>query len=96
MSRDPNTDSPRCTATSKRARERCKRAPSPGLTVCRMRGAGGGRPIKHGPLLDGRYSTVLGRLRRSYEEALAYESLLDLGPTLALLDVRAEQLLEQV
>ena len=91
MSKDPKTDRPRCTATSKRTRERCKRAPSPGWAVCRMHGAGGGRPIKHG-----RYSKVLGRLRTSYEEALAQESLLDLGPTLALLDVRAGQLLQQV
>ena len=81
----------RCTARSKRTGEPCKRSPAPGWGVCKMHGAGGGRPIVHG-----RYSKVLGRFRKSYEEALANESLLDLGPTLALLDVRAEQLLEHV
>ena len=86
-----NENRSRCTAKSKRSKERCQNTPVPGWNVCRMHGAGGGRPIKHG-----RYSKVLGRLRKSYEEALAHESLLDLGPTLALLDVRAEQLLEQV
>ena len=38
-------NAPRCTATSKRSRERCKAPAVRGRTVCRFHGAGGG----HGP-----------------------------------------------
>ena len=36
--------SPRCTATSKRTRSRCKAPAVTGWTVCRFHGAGGGGP----------------------------------------------------
>jgi hypothetical protein len=56
-----------------------------------MHGAGGGRPIVHG-----RYSKVLKRLRDRYEAALEDESLLDLRPTIAVMDIRIEDLLRRV
>lgn len=56
-----------------------------------MHGAGGGRPIVHG-----RYSKVLKRLRKRYEAALEGQGLLDLRPTLALLDLRIDDLLRRV
>lgn len=46
----------RCRAKSKRSGVRCRKKPEPGRRVCRMHGAGGGRPIIHG-----RYSKVLAR-----------------------------------
>jgi hypothetical protein len=53
--RDPFQKSPRCTATSKRTRERCKAPAVRGWTVCRFHGARGGAPrggangsFKHG------------------------------------------------
>ncbi len=36
--------SPRCTATSKRTRERCRAPAVKGWSVCRFHGAGGGAP----------------------------------------------------
>ena len=36
--------SPRCTATSKRTRQRCKAPAVQGWNVCRFHGAGGGAP----------------------------------------------------
>ena len=81
----------RCTAKSKRTGERCKRPPATGWGVCRMHGAGGGRPIVHG-----RYSKVLKRLRGHYEAARDDENLLDLRPTIAVLDIRIEDILRRV
>lgn len=40
----PMHQSPRCTATSKRTRERCRAPAVKGWTVCRFHGAGGGGP----------------------------------------------------
>jgi hypothetical protein len=40
----PLQNSPRCTATSKRTRERCKAPAVRGWTVCRFHGARGGAP----------------------------------------------------
>lgn len=59
--------------------------------MCRMHGAGGGRPIVHG-----RYSKVFSRLKAGYEAALNDDSLLDLRPALAILDLRLNDLLARV
>ena len=40
----PFQKSPRCSATSKRTRERCKAPAMNGWTVCRFHGARGGAP----------------------------------------------------
>src|SRR5271166_1662506 len=40
----PFQESPRCSATSKWTRERCKAPAVRGWTVCRFHGAGGGAP----------------------------------------------------
>ena len=83
MGRFPVDGEPdRCTAMSKTTRERCTKPVVPGRSVCRYHGGLGGRPIVHG-----RYSKSLGRLREAYEEARADPALLELRDTIALLDV---------
>ena len=49
---------PRCTATSKRTRQRCKAPAVRGWNVCRFHGAGGGAPEgeANGAWKHGRYS----------------------------------------
>ncbi len=37
-------DAPRCTATAKSTRQRCRNPSKQGWTVCRLHGAGGGAP----------------------------------------------------
>lgn len=79
----------RCRARSKRALARgldgedarCKNEAEPGYTVCYFHGAGGGRPIVHG-----RYSKSMGKLRQAYETALADPELLNLNEQIAALD----------
>jgi len=83
MGRYPVDGQPdRCTAQSKTTKQRCTKTVVPGRSVCRFHGGLGGRPIIHG-----RYSKSLGRLREAYEEARADPGLLDLRDTIALLDV---------
>lgn len=50
--------SPRCTATSKRTRERCRAPAVKGWTVCRFHGAGGGAPRgkRNGQYRHGHYA----------------------------------------
>ena len=83
MGRYPVDGQPdRCTAQSKTTKQRCTKTVVPGRSVCRFHGGLGGRPIIHG-----RYSKSLGRLREAYEEARSDPGLLDLRDTIALLDV---------
>lgn len=83
MGRYPVDGQPdRCTAQSKTTGKRCTKTVVPGRSVCRFHGGLGGRPIIHG-----RYSKSLGRLREAYEEARSDPGLLDLRDTIALLDV---------
>ena len=56
---DP-TDAPRCTATAKGSRQRCKRRPIPGGTVC----------VKHGGGAPQVQEAAMARLRRLQHPAL--------------------------
>ena len=51
-------DSPRCTATSKRTRERCRAPAVTGWCVCRFHGARGGGPKgkRNGSYKHGRFT----------------------------------------
>ena len=83
MGRYPVDGQPeRCTAMSKSTRERCTKPVVQGRSVCRYHGGLGGRPIIHG-----RYSKSLGRLREAYEDSRSDPGLLELRDTIALLDV---------
>lgn len=71
---------------------RCGQPKVEGYEVCRYHGARGGRPIVHG-----RYSTKLGRLREAFEAAVEDEQgLMDLRQTMALLDVAVQQAAERL
>lgn len=73
---------PQCTATSKGSGERCKRLAVTGSTVCRVHGAGGGAPVKHG-----RYSKHLPkRLATRYRQLVSDRTLIDAQEHLALLE----------
>ena len=54
----PMHQSPRCSARSKRTRERCRAPAVKGWTVCRFHGAGGGGPKgkRNGQYRHGRYT----------------------------------------
>ena len=78
--------SPRCTATSKRTRKRCRAPAVNGWTVCRFHGAGGGAPkgkrngnYKHGlytnKAIEGRraLSALLRASRKSLDALLSGE-----------------------
>ena len=58
--------SPRCTATSKRTRERCRAPAVNGWTVCRFHGAGGGGPKgkRNGMYKQGLYTNEAVKERR--------------------------------
>jgi len=64
-----------------------------GWNVCRMHGAGGGRPIKHG-----RYSRVLKKsgLASHYDEAVEDRNLFDLKEPIALLEACLQRTTERV
>lgn len=80
-----------CTARSKTTGERCKRLAVTGSTVCRVHGAGGGAPVKHG-----RYSKYLPKqLATRYKQMLRERSLLDGTDHLALLETLIVERLEQ-
>src|SRR6202008_1060793 len=57
---------PRCSATSKRTRERCKAPAVRGWTVCRFHGAGGGAPKgkANGAYKHGLYTAEAKKERR--------------------------------
>ncbi len=80
--------SPRCTATSKRTRERCRAPAVTGWTVCRFHGAGGGAPKgkRNGQYRHGLYtqeaiaerralSALLRESRKSLDSLLAGEDI---------------------
>jgi hypothetical protein len=63
---------PRCSATSKRTRERCKAPAVRGWTVCRFHGAGGGGPRgkRNGMFKHGLYTNEAVKERRLLRELL--------------------------
>jgi hypothetical protein len=68
----PFQESPRCSATSKRTRERCKAPAVRGWTVCRFHGARGGAPKgeANGAYNHGLYTQDARAERRSLSELL--------------------------
>ena len=79
---EPGDEPNRCCAKAKSTQRRCGKPSVTGRRVCRLHGGMGGRPIVHG-----RRSRALGRLREAYNEARDDPSLMDLRDTLALLDI---------
>jgi hypothetical protein len=61
---------PRCSATSKRTRERCKAPAVRGWTVCRFHGARGGGPKgkRNGMYIHGLYTKEAVEERRFFRE----------------------------
>ena len=61
---------PRCSATSKRTRERCKAPAVRGWTVCRFHGARGGGPKgkRNGMYRQGLYTKEAVKVRRFFRE----------------------------
>ena len=77
---NPMNASPRCTATSKRTRQKCRSPAVNGWNVCRLHGAGGGAPCgeRHGQYRHGMRTKqaieerrTLSRLRRMVRETLS-------------------------
>ena len=64
--------SPRCTATSKRTRKRCRAPAVNGWTVCRFHGAGGGGPKgkRNGMYKHGLYTNEAIEERRALSALL--------------------------
>ena len=63
-------ESPRCTATSKRTRERCRAPAVTGCCVCRFHGARGGGPKgkRNGRYKHGRFTAEAIANRRAISE----------------------------
>ena len=76
----PFQKSPRCTATSKRTRERCKAPAVKGWSVCRFHGANGGGPSgsRNGRYVHGLYTREALEERKSIS-ALIQKSRKALG-----------------
>ena len=84
----------RCTAVSKRSGEHCRRAPTPGRSVCYYHGSKSPRGIASPNLTHGRYSQALpGRLLERYHTALADGVLLELRDEVAVLEARLVEVL---
>jgi hypothetical protein len=86
-----------CSAHSKRSGEGCKSRAVIGRTTCRMHG--GKTPVGIGSphLKSGRYSKLLpARLLERYQQQLTDPELLGLRDEIALLDARAEELVQQL
>ena len=81
----------KCHAKSKRTGKQCGQWALEGARVCRMHGAGGGRPVTHG-----RYSKALGKLAANYEASLNDRSLFDLREPVAALDGVTKRLMAMV
>ena len=81
----------KCHAKSKRTGKQCGQWAVEGARVCRMHGAGGGRPVTHG-----RYSKALGKLAANYEASLNDRSLFDLREPVAALDGVTQRLMAMV
>ena len=79
--------SPRCTATSKRTRQRCKAPAVRGWNVCRFHGARGGAPKgkANGAWKHGHYSQSArverSLVKRVLNEATSFQKLLSEGET---------------
>jgi hypothetical protein len=75
--------SPRCLATSKRTRQKCRAPAVAGWTVCRFHGAGGGGPrgSRNGAYRTGRFTKDAVEERRLLQELLrqSNEHLLSLA-----------------
>jgi len=80
-----------CRAHSSQTGQPCRRRVKPGAKVCAKHGANGGRPVVHG-----RYSKHLGRIREAYEAAIQDKGLLDLREPIAALDAIVRRLAERV
>ena len=73
-----NKHAQRCTATSKRSGERCQNPSVKGWQVCRIHGAGGGRPIE--VLISDDLVNIDGRLvRRILKRALSRQDKYVIG-----------------
>ncbi len=78
--RKKRKDFRQCTAKAKSTGKRCTMGAEAGYDVCRLHGAGGGRPIEHGG-----YSTRLPmKLRKVFEEILEDPNLKSLNADIAL------------
>lgn len=85
-----------CTAMSKQTGQRCKRAVTPGRTVCHYHGGATPRGVALPQFKTGRYSKALpDRLAARYEEAASDPNLLALREDIALLDSRLEDVLKR-
>jgi len=87
----------RCTAKSKQSGERCKRAATPGKTVCAFHGGRSLIGINSPTFKHGRYSKHLPKdLIPSYRRARQDGELLSLHDDIALVNSRVEQLLDNL
>ncbi len=80
----------RCQARKRIALTQCGAIAVEAWSVCRIHGAGAGRPTTHG-----RYSKVGGRLAECYSAALQDASLLDLQEPIALLEAISQRFMER-
>ena len=83
----------RCTATSKRSRERCKNPAVKGRTVCRLHGGASLRGPAHPNWRHGKFWALLGDRAGFYLDALEDPALGEFRETIALLDVRTADLI---
>jgi hypothetical protein len=85
----------RCKAKSKRSGEQCKRLATPGKEVCRMHGGLTPNGIASPHYKHGLYSKAMPKeLRSRFVKAMNDPELLSLEQDIALLTVRASELLE--
>lgn len=87
-------DERRCIAKSKRSQKRCKNPAVYGWRVCRMHGAGAGRPPSSG--LYSRHLKKLKGIAKEYEEARKDGKLKELTDDLALTHAFIVQTLEKI
>ena len=87
----------RCTAASKRSKERCKRYASIGRSVCHIHGGKSLRGVASPTFKHGRHSKDLPtRLAARYEERINDPCLLELRSEIALVEARIADLLSRV
>ena len=84
----PFQNSPRCAATSKRTRERCKAPAVRGWTVCRFHGARGGAPKGKA---NGAYKHGLHTAEAVKERRLLSDLLQESRKVIAALPCEGEQ-----
>lgn len=86
-----------CTAHSKRSGQQCKRAATPGRTVCNLHGGKTPQGIAVPQFVHGRYSKALpAHLMERYEQARTDPDLLSFRDELALTDARLLELVERL